>query len=420
MKIKTILAIAFFITAANISTVHAANNDAAVTLDDCYRAALKQSETVATQQETIHQAEEHYRQALAVMLPNLGLGYSLQKLDSLPDQDTGKAYLSLPLFRGFRDFATLKQNQSVITSQKQAYRWAALQLYGDVSQAFFLAISLEQDLAILQKESGLYDQRVKDLSARVAIGRSRRTDVLSVQAARAALAGQIEQVKAQLMAAREMLSFLTGRPSDIKLSDQAGQDGELGDVGRYLKMLEQRPDIGAAKANVEAAEKNVEIANGAMLPSADLAGNAYLNQPHGPGLYDKWDAQISVTLPVFTGWYNTSKKAEAGSLLKQSRIALQLVKRQAEENLRTVYEQVASDREQIARFGEAARLAEQNYKAVAGDYELGLVSNLDVLTALTSYQDASRSLNRAVYALKSDRARLTSITAGIDVPEGGE
>ena len=44
----------------------------------------------------------------------------------------------------------------------------------------------------------------------MAIGRSRPTEVLTVQAAQAALAAQIEQVKSQISTARELLSFLTG------------------------------------------------------------------------------------------------------------------------------------------------------------------------------------------------------------------
>ncbi len=38
-----------------------------ISLESCFRSALKQSEVMADDQELVRQAEEHYRQALAAM-----------------------------------------------------------------------------------------------------------------------------------------------------------------------------------------------------------------------------------------------------------------------------------------------------------------------------------------------------------------
>ncbi len=54
---------------------------------------------------------------------------------------------------------------------------------------------------------------------------------------------------------------------------------------------------------------------------------------------------------------------------------------------------------------------------MTNDYDLGLVSNLDVLQAMTSYQDVARSLNKAIYDLKADMNVLWAITASVNVPD---
>ena len=60
---------------------------------------------------------------------------------------------------------------------------------------------------------------------------------------------------------------------------------------------------------------------------------------------------------------------------------------------------------------EAFALSEKNYKANAKDYELNLVSNLDVLQALAAYQDTERSLEKIRYLTKTDFNQLEAAVA---------
>ena len=403
-----------------------------VSLEACFRSALKQSEVMADNAELIRQSEEHYRQALAGMLPGISAGYTYFSQDTsklIPDgtdptpyrdETTTKLSISQPLFRGFRDFAALKLNQNLITSQKESFQWAALQLYQDTANAFYLVLSLENDISILRKEADLYDKRIKELRARVAIGRSRPTEVLNVQVSLATLMAQVEQVKSQLSTAREFLSFLTGLSPAIELSDGQQLPSSIGSFESYNVRLSDRPDIKAAQARTDAAANSVDIAKGAYWPSADLSGNYYGTRPKGTLQDSSWDATITATLPLFTGGLNTSKHAESESLLRQSQNDLEQIKRMAEDDLRTNYQRLTYDLSQVKEFQNAANLAERNYAAVAGDYDLGLVSNLDVLQAMTAYQEVQRSLNRAKYSLKSDMNALMAITASVNVTDGKE
>jgi outer membrane protein len=403
-----------------------------ISLESCFRAALKQSEVLADDQELVRQSEEHFRQAFASMLPGISAGYTYFNEDTsnlvpkttdtslYKDQSTTKLSISQPLFRGFRDFAALKLNQNLITSQKLSYQWAAYQLYQDTANAFYLVLSLENDITILRKEADLYDKRITELRSRVAIGRSRSTEVLTVQVSRATLMAQLEQVKSQLSTARELLSFLTGLSPSAELSDPDKIPSSIGSFESYGAKLPARPDIKAATARMEAAQNNVDIARGAYLPSADISADYYLSRPKGTLQNSEWDATITATLPIFTGGLNTSRHAEAESLLRQSRNDLEQVKRLASQDLRTTYQRLTYDISQVKEFTNAVDLARRNYIAVSNDYDLGLVANLDVLQAVTSYQDVERSLNRSVYALKADMISLMAITASVNVPDRTE
>jgi outer membrane protein TolC len=388
-----------------------------VNLDVCFRAALKQSQTLSGQRELLVQSEEHYRQALSVMLPQVAANFTSFSQDtSSPNQTTTKIVASLPLFRGFGLMA-LQQTGSLSAAQKQAYRSALLQLYSDTSNAFYLVLSLENDLKILQKESALYQDRIKALQARVVIGRSRPTEVLTVQTAQAAQAAQIEQVRSQISTARELLSFLTGFSADVELNDADAMPTDAGSLGSYTADLTNLPDVKFAAENVEAAKHAIGISTGAFLPSIDIAGDYYLNRPAGALQNSKWDGTITVSQPLFAGGYNVSKLSEERSLLRQRQADYQNAVALARQNINSLHKQVGHDLQQVAKLKEAVALAENNFRAVSADYANGLVSNLDVLQALSSLQDIARSYNFSSYVLKMNYNKLLILSAQVQLPE---
>jgi len=392
-----------------------------LSLRDCFKAALKRSEVLATQQELVIQAEENYHRAWGAILPSVTGSYSYfhrnapdltssGNTDSSAGQQTLNIMADQPLFRGFRDFAALNQTKALITAQEQARQWAGMQLYRDVAQAFYTRLAVQKDLNVLDNELELYQKRIKELHNRITIGRSRITEVLTVQAAQAILKAQREQVLGQLNVAKEVLAFLTGLDRDIQLDDTDEVPSNAGSLESYQSDINARPDIMAARKNVEAFKSNVSIAKGAHLPSVDLIGNYYADRPD-PHKNGDWDLAITVTLPIFTGGTISSNVKTAESQQRQSEIQLSQVQRMALEEIRSLHYNFKSDLTQLAALQEAFNLSEKNYQANAKDYKLNLVTNLDVLQAITAYQDTHRSLEKIRYLTKIDYNKLEAAAA---------
>ena len=89
-----------------------------LTLSDCYRLALKQSEKVAVQQELINQAEGQFLQSLSTILPAVDFSYTEKrqnisggssKIETIPE---GKFVFSQPLFSGFKEFAAIAASRA--------------------------------------------------------------------------------------------------------------------------------------------------------------------------------------------------------------------------------------------------------------------------------------------------------------------
>jgi outer membrane protein len=411
-----------------ISCLSAAATDpgaVALTLDETFAQALVRSEVVATQSELIRQAEERYRQAGAALHPTVSgvASYTWQDsgardLTASPTrQPLARLTATQPLFRGFREFAAVRQSQALVDAQGDDYQNARVQLFKDVAQNFYDVLTLEQELKNLDEQIDQYRQREKELSDRVRIGRSRPGETLTVQSTVSTLRAQVEQRKAELNAAREVFAFLSGQPAPTPLRDAEAIPADPGALDAYLARLALRPDVKAAQRRLAAAQENISVARGAHLPSLDLNANRYLERTGALENVD-WDVQLALTVPLYAGGSVQSRVREAQSQSTQAELGVSQVKRQAEQEIRSLHQSVMLDRSQLAALEMATDAARKNYETQQRDYRFGLVTNLDVLQALTVFQENQRALDRARYTAKLQYLRLQAAAVRRPVPPG--
>ncbi|MEK7304257.1 MAG: TolC family protein, partial [Pseudomonadota bacterium] len=364
------------------------NAAVALTLDEYFAQALVRSEVVATQSELIRQAEERYRQAGAALHPTLSgiASYTWQDSGardvtaSPTHQPLARITATQPLFRGFREFAAVRQSQALVDAQGADYQNARVQLFKDVVLNFYDVLTLEQELKNLDEQFDQYRQREKELQDRVRIGRSRIGETLTVQSTVSTLRAQVEQRKAELSAAREVFAFLSGLPAPTPLYDTETIPADAGALDAYLARLALRPDVKAAQQRLSAAQENINVARGAHLPSLDLNANRYLERT-GALENVEWDVQLALTVPLYAGGSVQSRVREAQSQSTQAELGVSQAQRQAEQEIRSMHQSVVLAHSQLAALEMATDAARKNYEAQQRDYRLGLVTNLDVLQA---------------------------------------
>ncbi|HTR66292.1 MAG TPA: efflux transporter outer membrane subunit [Terriglobales bacterium] len=170
-------------------------------------------------------------------------------------------------------------------------------------------------------------------------------------------------------------------------------------AGLPSELLERRPDIREAEANLMAANANIGVAKAALFPSISLTGTAgfesYSLSKLFTGSAGLWNTGASLTQPVF----------EAGAL----RSGMRLVRAQEEQLLLTykqtiigAFQQVSDGliayqkdrefREQQERLTSAAADADRLSKIL---YQNGGASYLQVLTSETNYFAAELNLAQA-------------------------
>jgi outer membrane protein len=393
-----------------------------LTLKAAYQAAIIRSETLKDADEQVLQAEEHVKQARGSIFPTVaGFASYYQQADpsnrppslsSPSNQSLVKLTATQPLFRGLREFAALRQASTFSDAQASARKQAELSLFVDVAQSYLTVAALEQDLRNLESERGLFGKRIGELKSRVRIGRTRPAEVLTLDSSLKTIEAQVAQVSGQLRSSREALAFVTGLPETTPIAgapDAIPPPPVSAAAVAAPESVEGRPDVQAAELRAKAFDQGIWVAKGAHLPSLDLSGNYYLRRT-GPQDGIDWDFTLGLTVPIFSGGVTQSKVRETVSQSRQSELALSRTRRAASEELRSLLAAVESDREQLKGLAEAKDLASRNYESQTRDYRLGLVTNLDVLQALSAFQESARSLDKLKFQAHLDVLRLQTAT----------
>lgn len=392
---------------------------AAVSLEEAYQAALHRSEDVATQDEKVFQAEEELSQAKGALLPNISASASYLKeaktnlmpnvYQAATDQRLAKITATQPIFHGGKEYAYWHQQRDLLRASEIGREQLNINTFRDVVQSFYNTLQLEQDLRDLNQEIEVNRKRLAELMRFRQIGRSREAEVLTVQAQIATLESQVELLKGQIRSAREVFVFVSGLDRDVVLVDKEAYPSQLRALPEYVSKIELRPDVRAQMQNSDASDSGITYAQGGHLPILDLVGNYYPVRSTFPDVH--WDVGLNLTLPLFQGGIINAQVREAKSKHRQDELALSKIRRQAEEEIKTFYEQITSEFSQIEVTKRAVDLATKTYQADLKDYRLGSVTNLEVLQALTNSQENQRTLDKTQYQLKADYLKLLSAIA---------
>ncbi|MDD5225498.1 MAG: TolC family protein [bacterium] len=397
----------------------------ALDLWQCYEKAIQQSETVAISEEGIKQAEEVYRQAWSGIPPRLSFAWQEKYQDpSHTDfrQALGAINLSLSALTGFREKAAMNSAKTLTRQKELETKWARQNILSDVAQAFWNVVEAENQIQVTESQRKLMQDRIKELEDRVRIGRSREAEVVAAQSLLAQLEANQEDLERVRVAARELLAFLTGAGRDVPLIDASPLPGQPRDLAFYLNAARQRPDLLALRESQQIVQAAVKLAKSGHYPSLSLEGNYYVvgpevNDQQGGTNEIRWDIKANLKVPLYSWGQVQSSVREANSQLLIAELTIKRQERQVETEVKSAWEDLRASLSELDKYEKVITLADRNYKLQTADYRRGLVTNLDVIQALTGLYDATLRRDQSRLSAKL-KAILLQVAAG-EVPERG-
>jgi len=409
------------VAAALAAAAPASASDARpLTLDEAYSAALARSEEIAERGATYDQVIAQIDELWAAVRPSVKLTASHVWQDTpgpgvnfpLPaNQDNAAIVGHQPIFAGLRDFLAVRAARAQSASASLALLRAKQLLYQDVARAYLDLLRSHRGIATRQAQLKLDEDRIKELNNFVEIGRSRRSEVL---AARTQLAQDGADLAAAVGAERfqqATLRFLTGLDGDLRPAE-VETPADVADPAPFVERARARPDVEAARKDLEYSDDIVTMQKRQYWPTIALDGDYYLRRPRNFTQNVHWDATLSAVLPVYTGGLIAAQVREAKAQRAYREQALSLAVRGAELEAGRAHSDLVSDLSVVKALQEALTLADENAKAQIADYRHGLVTNIDVLTSLTTVQTTRLRLDEAQLRAYDDRVRLEVAAGG--------
>lgn len=288
-----------------------------------------------------------------------------------------------------------------------------------VNTAVSLA-SLRDQIAATGQIIQLQSDQLDLLQAQRRLGAIADTDVLTQQTALAQTRATLAPLQKQLAQTRNQLMAYLGRfPNQDK-----GERFNLASlhlpqelpVSLPSAIVEQRPDVRSAQAQLHEASANIGVAVANQLPQFSITGSLGSTVASGSTLFSAgsgvWSLAGAIAQPLFDAGALEHRKRAAVAAYDQSAAQYRGTVLAAFQDVANALRALEADAEALKQQVAAEQSAQASLALVQAQYRLGAVAYINLLTAQQTYQNTVLSRVQAQAVRYSDTAALFQALGG--------
>src|SRR5208283_1990597 len=247
-----------------------------------------------------------------------------------------------------------------------------------------------------------------------------RMDVAAQETALAQAKATLPPLQLQFEQTRDLIRALAGNLPNHEMPETFELDAlvlppEL-PLSLPAKIIEQRPDVRAAEAQLHAANAQVGVPVAAMFPQFPITGSYGGNADQFSWMFRSggpfWNLVGDITQPLFQGGTLLHRKRAAKEALKQAAAQYQSTVITAFQNVADTLHASLSDAEALTAQVEAEAAAKVTYDLTRRQMEVGYVNVLTLLSAETAYSQALLGRVQAQAARYGDTVALFQALGG--------
>jgi NodT family efflux transporter outer membrane factor (OMF) lipoprotein len=406
------------------------------TLSELVDQALKSNPNVGAAQAALRQAHELLLAQRASYLPTVQGGFAATRAknavatianptiqpQSSPYYNLFTAQLSLSYLPDV--FGANRRMVEAAAAQTESNRFRLAATYVTLSSNVVVTAvqeaSLRGQIAATERLATLQHQLTEIARGQRRIGTTSDLDLLTQQAAEAQIVATLPPLEKQLGQTRDALTALLGRlpseePSQTFRLEDLTLPSEL-PVSLPSKLIEQRPDVRQAEADLHAASAQVGVALSDMLPQFAINGNLgstalQMGQLFGP-YTGFWAIGASLTQTLFDAGALVHRHRAAEAALDEAGATYRAAVILACQNVADTLRALQADAAALKASAEADRAAKASFDLARGQYRLGTISLVVFLNAEQTYQQAELTLIQAQANRLADTAGLFQALGG--------
>ncbi len=354
------------------------------------------------------------RNAVGVISPTLTSGDAIFNLYTA---QVNVSYM-LDAFGGNR--RQVESLKAQAESQRFQLEATYLTLTSNVVVAAVQEASLREQLAATQRVIGIEAEALELFRRQYELGAIAKADVVAQEAALAQTQATLLPLRKQLAQQRDLLARLVGRfPSEEPVETFELSTLDLPHdlpVSLPSQLVQQRPDIRSAEAQLHAASAQVGVAVANMLPQITLSAGIGSTAVQMSQLFasnsEFWNATGSFTQTIFAGGTLLHRKRAAVAALDQSAAQYRSTVLTAFQNVADTLRVLEYDADAVRAQAAAERAAAKSLEIARASLALGAISYLSLLNAQTTYEQAVVNLAQAQGNRYADTAALFQALGG--------
>jgi NodT family efflux transporter outer membrane factor (OMF) lipoprotein len=314
--------------------------------------------------------------------------------------------------------------QAQADASRYEYDAAYLTLIANVVSVAIQEAGLRAQVEATQQVLSLERESLDVMRHELELGAIAEADVLAQDAALAQIEASLPPLQKSLDQQQDMLAVLTGHlpaqapANHIELASLT-LPGNI-PIGVPAQLVERRPDVRAAEAQLHAATAAVGVAVANMLPQITLSGAlgnvATESSQIFAGMTEFWTVGASLSQTLFQGGtlYHRERAARAGIDIAgaQYRLAVLTAFQNVADSLRAL----SADEDSVRSQERAYSTASASLAIVRQQFDLGAVSYLALLSAQQTYQQAIIGRAQALTNRYADTAALYQALGGSAPP----
>lgn len=396
--------------------------------------ALANNADVQAAQAALRVARENVRAQRGALFPQVDAGFTGTRLlppAAGPEIDNSTVAPTFNLFTTQLNvsytpdvFGGTRRAIETLEAQADAQRFALeatyLTLTSNLAGAAVQEASLRGQIVATQQIIKIERDVLGLLREQRKAGQIAELDVVAQEAALAQVEQTLPPLQKQLAQQRDLLAALTGGfPSDRifeKFELAALRLPRDLPVSLPSRLVEQRPDIKAAEANLHAAAAQIGVAIANRLPNITLTGTAGSTAPAIDQLFasgsEWWQITGAVTQPIFHGGTLFHRELAAKAAFDQAAAQYRSTVIQGFQNVADALRAIQSDAVALQKAVQSERAAARSLEIVRGRMRLGEINYVGLLIAQQTYQQALLSLAQAKAARYADTVALFAALGG--------
>jgi NodT family efflux transporter outer membrane factor (OMF) lipoprotein len=289
-----------------------------------------------------------------------------------------------------------------------------LTLTANVVTAAIQEAGLREQVAATERVIALEREALSVLRRELELGAIAEGGVFGQDAQLAQLEATLPPLNRQLQQTRDSLAVLTGHlPADLKpvrfQLDQLTLPIDL-PLGVPSQLVERRPDVRAAEAQLHAATAQVGVAIANLLPQVTLTGDIGSSATAMSDLFKAgtgfWSIGANAAQTLFAGGTLVHRKRAADAALDQAGAIYKSAVLTAFQNVADALHALNTDADALSAATRETSASQKSLDVVRRQLELGSVSYLALVNAEQAYQQAVVSLAQARISRYADTAAL--------------